>query len=69
MATSFSDRPEEYHTHVAEGLSAEMLLQERGRLLGRLDDEITALAGRTFLLSSESLGFAITTVSPVPTCS
>ena len=57
VATAFSDRPEEYHTHVAEGLSAEMLLQERGRLLGRLDDEITVLAGRTFLLSSESLGF------------
>ena len=57
MATSFSDRPEEYHTHVAEGLSAETLLQERSRLLGRLHDEITALAGRTFLLSNESLGF------------
>ncbi len=57
IATAFSDRPEEYHTHVAEGLSAETLLQERSKLLGRLDDEITALAGRTFLLSSESLGF------------
>jgi hypothetical protein len=45
------------HTHVAEGLSAEMLLQNRGRLLGRLDDEITTLAGSSFLLSSESLGF------------
>ena len=57
MATAFSDRPEEYHTHVAEGLSAEMLLQERSTLLGRLDEEITALAGRTFLLSNESLSF------------
>ena len=57
MATAFSDRPEVYHTHVAEGVSAGMLLQERGRLLGRLDDEITALAERTFLLSNESLSF------------
>ena len=57
MATAFSDRPEVYHTHVAEGVSAGLLLQERGRLLGRLDDEITALAERTFLLSNESLSF------------
>ncbi len=57
MATAFSDRPEEYHTHAAEGVSAEMLLQERKRLLSRLDDEINSLDGRTFLLSCESLGF------------
>lgn len=57
LATVFSDRPEAYHTHVAEGVTAGMLLQERGRLLRRFDAEIAELAGRTLLLSSESLGF------------
>jgi hypothetical protein len=57
MATAFGDRPEEYHSHMAEGVSAGMLLQERGRLLGRLDDEIASLSGTTFLLSNESLSF------------
>jgi hypothetical protein len=57
MATAFSDRPEAYHTHVAEGVSTAMLVEERGRLLRRLDDEIVDLAGRTFILSNESLSF------------
>ena len=57
MATAFSDRPEAYHTHVAEGVSTAMLVKERGRLLRRLDDEIVDRAGRTFILSNESLRF------------
>lgn len=57
IVTAFSGRPERFHAHEADAVSAEALAAERVRLLERIAAEIAGVGDRTLVLSAESTNF------------